>query len=385
MILCEAVEASTIKPDQVVSTIKKTMNICKLAKFKSDNKNAEFYSMFFLCTLEGGVTPTVDQWGTIYTTLLSEPKFCNDLAAYMTLYQPAVYTGLFVPLWNLIQSEFVYMKKNRIEYLAQTKAMLTMIQMRLNAVGEIIKLQINDINVIQFITTVDQVLSKFNFNLNTMMQNEIAAAAQPNDVVYIEPIKETPLSEDAQELISLLENYEQWVDRRTADILGYSLNEGIVNMAKEKAKEALVARKKALNEFDQLITRKVNKIRENRQNRKHSEMVGEALKINRDILRLFRTGVIGIFSPGAAAITFLVSFFYDRATDRKDRAVLVGQLKDELEIVEEKIHMAENKGDDKARIELIRVRQKLQREYEKITKIRYDAETRRRINERNMV
>ena len=34
--------------------------------------------------------------------------------------------------------------------------------------------------------------------------------------------------------------------------------------------------------------------------------------------------------------------------------------------------MAERNGDDKAKIELIRFRQKLQREYERITKIRYD-------------
>ena len=45
----------------------------------------------------------------------------------------------------------------------------------------------------------------------------------------------------------------------------------------------------------------------------------------------------------------------------------------ELEIVEEKIQMAERNGDDKAKVELIRLRQKLQREYERIQRMPFDG------------
>ena len=113
-------------------------------------------------------------------------------------------------------------------------------------------------------------------------------------------------------------------------------------------------------------------------------MVGEALRINREIKRLLRSGAIGILNPAWGAISFIVSVVYDRATDKRDRAVLVGQLKDELEIVEEKIQMAERNGDEKARIELIRFRQKLHREYERIMRVRYDANTRAKINSQQM-
>ena len=42
--------------------------------------------------------------------------------------------------------------------------------------------------------------------------------------------------------------------------------------------------------------------------------------------------------------------------------------------------MSERNGDEKARIELIRFRQKLQREYERIQRMRWDASTRARMN-----
>lgn len=109
-------------------------------------------------------------------------------------------------------------------------------------------------------------------------------------------------------------------------------------------------------------------------------MVGEALRVNHELKRILRSGAIGILNPALGVISFVVSVVYDRATDKKDREVLVGQLKDELEIVEEKIQMAERNGDEKARIELIRFRQKLQREYERIQRMRWDASTRAKMN-----
>lgn len=387
MILQEAVESATVKVEPIIASIKKTMNTCKLTKFRSAGQCAQFYSAFFLCTLEEGQSPTVSQWGDIYANLLSSNPFCTDLAAYITMYQPAVYTGIFAPLWNQIQSELAHMKQNQVLYLSQVKAMISLLQSRLNGVGQMVKSQISDPNVIKFITVIDQTLTKFYFDLNTLTQQEIAKAVKPEDVVFLRPIEEeVPLAEDVQEFLNLLENCGSWIENRTNEIMSETtaLNEGIVNNARERAKAAIVAKKKAENEFDEFVTRKVNKIREERRNKKHAEMVGESLRINREIKRLLRTGAINILSPAAAAITFIVSVIYDRATDKKDRAILVGQLKDELEIVEEKIQMAERNGDDKARIELIRFRQKLHREYERIMKVRYDSSTRARINDRQM-
>ena len=71
---------------------------------------------------------------------------------------------------------------------------------------------------------------------------------------------------------------------------------------------------------------------------------------------------------------WIITLFIDKKTDKEDRKVLIGEIKDELEIIEEKISMAERNGDDKAKIELIRYRQKLQKEYERILHVKYDKE-----------
>ena len=144
-ILQEAVDTSTgAKVEPAVAGIKKLMNTCKLTKFKSADSCGRFFSSFFLCTLEDDIHPTVEQWGTIYSTLLSNDKFCEDLACYMAMYQPAIYTGLFAPLWNLINSELLQLRDNRVRYLSLTKATLSMIQTRLAGVGNLVRAQVID-------------------------------------------------------------------------------------------------------------------------------------------------------------------------------------------------------------------------------------------------
>ena len=101
-------------------------------------------------------------------------------------------------------------------------------------------------------------------------------------------------------------------------------------------------------------------------------MVGEALRINHEIKRLLGSLAVGAINPAIGVILWVTSVVIDRQTDKRDRDILVGQIKDELEIIEEKISQAERNGDDKAKIELIRLRQKLQKEYERINRIKFD-------------
>lgn len=387
MVLQEAVEnTSPVKTEPIVTSIKKLMNTCKLTKFKSSSACAQFYSAFFLCTLEDDVRPTVEQWGTIYSTLLGSDTFCADLALYMSMYQPAVYTGIFMPLWNQIQSELASMKQNQVRYLSLTKGMITMIQSRMNGVGEIVRSQVHDVNIIKFVTVVDQVLNKFIYDLTVITQDEIVKSVKPDDTAPV-PIVPNKLDEDVQEILDLIENGAEWIAQRSKfyeeqDGIGV-LDEGIVSNATEKLKAMQVAAKKGERDFDEFVMKKVKKMREERRNRKHSEMVGESLRISTELKRILKSlpyFAVPQIGAALAVIRYLGSIIIDRQTDKKDRAVLVGQIRDELEIVEEKIAMAERNGDDKARIELIRFRQKLQREYERIQHVRYDANARARIN-----
>lgn len=378
-LLLEAVDDQELV-NRAVKDIKKQMNICKLAKFKSADSNSKFYSSFFTCSLESGERPTTAQWGSIYTTLLSDDAFCGDLAKYILVYQPPVYTGMFAPLWNSIQSDIASMKKNKIRYMSMQKAMVTMIHMRLNGVGNMIKSQVSNApEATKFITVIDQVLSRMVFDLNQLISAEMLNAAKPDDLVVTvrqdlaQPYSKM-LPEDAVELIQMLENGQEWIAARASE-----LNEGIVGDAVETVKGAMLASKKAERDFDEKVMGHVRRMREERRNRKHSEMVGESLRVMNEIKRVLKAGAIGLLNPTWGVIAYLVSIIADRSTDIKDRQVLANQLRDELEIIEEKINMAERKGDDKARIELIRFRQKLQHEYERIMHVRYSAKVRNKL------
>lgn len=370
MILMEAVD-KTFNPAPYVSALKKLLNTCKLTKFRSAESNLNFYSAFFCCQAEDPLT--FDQWRQIYTAALNDSAFCNSLVLYMALYQPKTYEGLFRPLGQLVDSELREMRTNQIRYLSDVKAFYLMMQNRFESIGITIKAQTNDMGAIQFLVTVNGVLQTFIFYLNDLIQRQMDGSYDKDDITF--EVHGEPLAEDVRSLLTMLESAEDWIANETDHIIKTELrpmNEGIVNAAKEKAKELHVAQQKAERHFDEAIMAKVKDIRQKRRNAKHAEMVGEALRVNRELKRIMRTLPIALISKELAVITWVISVVIDRKTDKKDREILVNQIKDELEIVEEKIAVAERNGDDKGKVELIRLRQKLRREYERIQKYRYD-------------
>lgn len=376
--LREAIEERELNVGRIAADIKKMLNVCKLTNFKSKDSNARFYGTFFLQSLEGDIHPTMDQWSSIYATLLGDGAFCDNMAKFMVMWQPAVYNGMFSTLNNLIQSELNALKKNKIRYLALQRSFISMLRMRMDGIGNIIRTQATpDPEVTKFVTVIDQTLSKLEFDINALTQREIENSIDPDSpVTPVRSFEKDPVDEDAKEVLDLLEHCQEWINEYVSNHMETwerdqaLLHEAIVNNAAEKVKEGAIAIKKAERSFDELVMRKVRQMRENRQNRKHAEMVGEALRLNHEIKRILVSGAIGILNPVLGVLSWFVSLMIDRKTDRRDRQVLVDQLKDELEIVEEKINMAERNGDDKARIELIRFRQKLQHEYERIMNVR---------------
>lgn len=363
IILQEAID-KTFNPAPIVSDFKRLMNTCALTKFKSESECAKLYSGFFVNQLETEEPLTFEQWCLIYTSLLNDVKFTNNMCNFIAMYQPKLYTGMFVPLMNLIDSELNMKKANRVRYLSDAKAFFNFLQVKMDSIGETIKAQVNDQNVIKFIVTINGVITTDIFYINNLIHKEMDNAHSPDDISYV---VRTPITEDVTDLLETLQNYDKWSSNYKD-----TLNEGIVNTAKEKAKELYVKEQKASRAFDEFVMKKVKKIRQDRRNRKHAEMVGEALRINHEIKRLLGSLAVGAINPAIGVILWVTSVVIDRQTDKRDRDILVGQIKDELEIIEEKISQAERNGDDKAKIELIRLRQKLQKEYERINRIKFD-------------
>lgn len=359
--------SNVFNPAPIVSDFKKALNSCNLTKYRSPDACALFYSGFFMNHLD--MEMTFPQWCQVYNTLLTDEKFCSQLCLYIALYHPVEYTGMFQSLTNLMDAEVSEMHANRLRYLSDAKAFFNFMQNRFDSIGTTIKAQTSDQEAMKFLTVINTVISSKIFYVNKLVERTINASYDKDDIVH--EYHDIPLEEDAKELISLIEHGEAWINNYIANDKE-PMNEGIVNKAKEAAKVAAVKSEKASRAFDELVMKKYKEYVRKRQNRKHSEMVGEALRVNHEIKRLLYTLPLSLINPAWTVIAWVTSVVIDRQTDKKDRNVLIGQLKDELEIVEEKIQMAERNGDDKAKIELIRLRQKLQREYERINKLPFD-------------
>ncbi len=368
-ILLEAIDKS-FNPAPYVSALKKLLNTCKLTKFRSDESNLTFYSAFFCCQAEDPLT--FDQWRQIYTTVLNDDTFCNNMVLFIGLFQPKTYEGMFKPLSALVDSELREMNANQIRYLSDAKAFYLFLQNRFESIGITLKAQCNDNEAIRFLVTINGVLQQMIFYLTNLIQRQVSGSYDKDEIVH--EVHGEALAEDVQEIFRLLETANEWVAQEISKTVPVTMNEGIINAAKEKAKEFYVASQKAERNFDEMIMKKVKAARQKRRNQKHAEMVGEALRINREMKRFLGSAVFGVLTCNAAfgVIAWVISVVIDRQTDKKDREILVNQIKDELEIIEEKISVAERNGDDKGKVELIRLRQKLRREYERIQKYRYD-------------
>lgn len=365
LFLQEAV-SEVFNPAPIVADFKKALNSCNLTKFRSTDACALFYSGFFMNQVQTEMS--VLQWSQVYNTLLNDDKFVTQICLYISLYHPREYTGMFQPLVNLMDVELADMTTNKLRYLSDVKAFFQFLQNRFDSIGVTVRAQTNDQDAAKFLTIINGTLSSKIFYINNLIQRTIDASYDQDAITH--EYYNAPLEEDTKELLSLFEHAEDHILRLMETT---SLNEGIVNKAKEAAKIANVKRKKAERSFDELVMKKYKEYVRNRQNRKHAEMVGEALRVNHELKKILYTLPLSLINPAWTVIAWVIATVVDRATDKKDRNLLVGQLKDELEIVEEKIQMAERNGDDKAKVELIRLRQKLQREYERIQRMPFDG------------
>lgn len=361
-ILQEAVD-KTFNSAPVVAEFKKQMNTCKLTKFRSTDACSLFYSAFFMNQTNEPLT--FDQWRQVYMELMMDQPFCSNMAIYMACYHPNIYEGMFRGMLYQMDADLTDMQHNRIQFLSNAKATFQLLKTQFESISTMLNTLTKDQNAVKFITTVNSVLQADIFYCQRQLDREIEEDYDPNDISQIAPIE---MSETAKELIQLFESYSSYIDDQVNHDL---LSESIINTAVEKAKIAKVAAQKAQRNFDELVMKKYKEMVRTRQNRKHSEMVGESLRISHEIKRLFRSGAIGIFSPAIGVITWIVSVLIDRQTDSHDRQILIDDIKDNLEIIDERIAVADRNGNDKEKIELIQAKQKLQREYKRITKVTY--------------
>lgn len=365
----EAME-NAFDPKPVVTEYKKMLNLCKLNKFKSDQNCATFYTGFFNCSVQEQFT--FEQWVSIYNTLLTDPTFVNNLCLFVAMWQPTDTQGMFIPVVQEIDSELETMKKNRVRFLSDAKAFFQNLTYHFDSISNTVLPQVQDQKVVTFLTTVKSVTTNFTMYYNKKIREELDKASNPNDIAIT--VRGETMAEDVQEFLVFLENGEAWMEDYMNNLPDEAMNETIINKAAETAKVLAMKKKKAEAAFEEAVMKKIRQLRLNRRNRRQAEVVGETLPIFKQIKRILRTAGLAIISPAVAATVLLIDLVIDSKTKVNDRRILIRQLEDEMEIVDEKISQAERNGDDKGKVELMRSRQKLKNEYERVAKHKFERQ-----------
>ena len=383
MYMYEAVaNISSGKVTKICAEWKKKMQTCRLTKFASKESCDAFYRSFFLGDTDFAIPEddpiTVQDYGMIYSQLMNDYSFMENLSFYMASYQPQNTGHMFRHIVTAANREAAASDKHRVIIYGRSKATLSMIQLGFDNVRITMNRQVVNHGDFKFLTVVDQTLMQHQMSLEKKIQGTLQSQVKVDDVsaVQAKPMVDPDsvteiLQEDSRELLSILENADQWIESYMLNEYG-PIDEAVVSNAREKAKELNLRKKKAVNAFEEFVMKKFRNWQIERRNKKHSEAIGESLRIMRYLRRILAIGGLAILSPAAAVVAGIVTFAVDHVTDKKDLRVLIGLIKDDIEIVEEKISMAERNGDDKAKIELMRYRQKLYREYERLNKVAFD-------------
>lgn len=371
--LIEAVE----KIDSItsaVSDLKKTMNKCKLTQFKSQSLCMDIYTVLFMnCVSDEYDNISFDDWYSIYNQLLTNIKFQNDLMFFISVYKPSEYVGMFKPLMMIIEREF-NSSKNKIAYCANAKAKLNQIQTMFNGVVNMVKSSNVDMGPVEFCDAITGTLNDMSYKIDKM-QRKVIIDSESNDA-----LKTTvrQVMTEVQEFVQFLQSssFDEILDEGISDVISdlknsLSYNAGI---AGDKAKEITTQTGKAIKAFDQKFTIWVKRFNQYRSERKMQEMLGESYPIMREITRLSASLVIAAATPVqfkilkglVGVVTYLASGYIVARTNANELRKFTEQLEDEIEIMEEKISIADRKGDDKAKIQLMRLKQKLTHQKDRI-------------------
>lgn len=363
--ITEATE-SLKKMDKIKTSLRKKLNICKLANFKSETDCSDLFSVFFCNSLPENFTINSTEWFGIYTTLFSEPKFFENLTLYIGCYKPTSYEMLFRGLRNLIDQELAEKERNRISYLSVSLSNLQQLSAQFSAIYQIATRRYVQPDMVIFAKTCVTVLSQYQTELINIMNKEMQDAETSDPLGVVTYVRSNQISEEAVELLDGLEELRVLIEDAYCN---KSISEGVVSTAKDYVNNALVKKRRVIDYMDRTIFKLYDTWRKRKETKNHEQMMGETLKLSVAIKKVFQTFIsYQIFGPLGAIITAIVTYAIDKRTTKTDRMKIANDLKDEIEIVGEKIAIAERNNDDKAKIEMIRIRQKLFREYARITK-----------------
>ena len=394
--LAEAVE-KTESIDKVVKELKSLLNNCKLTKFRSIDSCTSFYSTFFVnSTPDNEEDLTFSDWYNIYIQLLSQPNFKANLIFYISLYHPTRYDFIFKALKFAIERESASVR-DVVYYYSDVKAKLYQLQSAFGGVTDAAMKQSLSQETVQFSKAINGTLSDMISWVNRAQDKKLLERDDGDGIRKV--VRPYPMGESAEEKINLKEKLE--LDENTLnetmtivkDFYSYLLetdlssyiNEDVADavsdlkdsaqykalLAEDKVSSAAGKASRAVQTFDRTISGYIKRFKQYQKNRQIKEMLGESYHIMRELIRLTASVSVGLLNPIIGVIIYLVSWFITVKTNQRDTRKFIEMIEDELEILEEKIQIAERRGDDKGKIQLMRMRQKMKHQLDRLNRKAY--------------
>ena len=374
----------------ITKELKKLLNNCKLTKFRSVDACSMFYSTFFVNSTPDSNNEelTFSDWYNIYIQLLSQPQFKANLIFYISLYHPTRYDGIFKPLLYAIERESAS-SKDVLYYYSDVKAKLYQLQAIFSGVTDAVLKQSVSQEPIQFCKAIGGALSDMISTVNRAQDRKLLERDNGDGIRKV--VRPYPMSESSNEdekcvpideVVSIVKDFYVYLENVNFETL---INEDIGDkisdikdsaqykalLAEDKVSSGANKAAKAVETFDRGISKYINRFKQYQQKRQIKEMLGESYHIMRELIRLTASVSIGMLNPIVGVVLYLGSMFLTVKTNQRDTLKFIEMIKDELEIIEEKINVAERNGDDKGKIQLIRMRQKMQHQLDRLLKKAY--------------
>lgn len=149
----------------------------------------------------------------------------------------------------------------------------------------------------------------------------------------------------------------------------FSLGEGVVSDAARKAKNKLIkADRNVSGKIDKMASDFKDTIKKALLPDAREDIISDSLpSLSKIIKNAIAIGVAYAINPAIAAIGAFTVLVLRRRAKRNERRKILAELREEYELVEEKIKDAESKGDNKNKYQLMRLRNKLKTSIERIS------------------
>lgn len=221
--------------------------------------------------------------------------------------------------------------------------------------------------LIPFAVVINGVVVKLNDGVTTEEQLK-ESLIENYYISFLENLngKEYPkFNTDYKSILESLGLLEDAINNKDA----FSLGEGAITNASRKMKAKVIKADRSISgKIDKLASDVKETVKKSLLPNAREDIIKDSLPSLSKLIKIaLATGLAYAINPAIAAIGAVTALYIKKRVTKNERRKILAELREEYELVEEKIKDAESKGDNKNKYQLMRLRNKLKTSIEKIS------------------